>query len=81
MDVLKLDKDFFDQDIISTKESVVLVNVIRMSKELGMTVLSEGVETKEQAEYLASIGCDQAQGYYFAKPMSCAEFERFIYNY
>lgn len=75
MDVLKLDKDFFDQDIISSKESVVLVNVIRMSKELGMTVLSEGVETKEQAEYLASIGCDQAQGYYFAKPMPCSDFE------
>lgn len=81
MDVLKLDKDFFDQDIISTKESVVLVNVIRMSKELGMTVLSEGVETKEQAEYLTSIGCDQAQGYYFAKPMPSADFERYIYDY
>lgn len=80
MDVLKLDKDFFDQDKISSKESIVLANVIRMSKELGMVVLSEGVETKEQAEYLASIGCDLAQGYYFARPMPMEEFESFIYN-
>lgn len=75
MDVLKLDKEFFDQDQISKKESIVLANVIRMSKELGMVILSEGVETKEQADYLASIGCDLAQGYYFAKPMPMKDFE------
>lgn len=74
MDVLKLDKEFFDQDRISKKESIVLANVIRMSKELGMVVLSEGVETKEQVDYLTSIGCDLAQGYYFARPMPMEEF-------
>lgn len=80
LDVLKLDKEFFDQDKISPKESIVLANVIRMSKELGMVVLSEGVETREQAEYLATIGCDMAQGYYFAKPMPKDIFEQFVYQ-
>lgn len=80
MDVLKLDKDFFDQEKISPKESIVLANVIRMSKELGMIVLSEGVETKDQVEYLSSIGCDLAQGYFFARPMPVEEFEEYIHN-
>ena len=45
-----------------------------MSNNLEMGLLAEGVETKEQIELLQSIGCDQVQGYYYAKPMPEEEF-------
>lgn len=78
MDVLKLDKEFFGRELVSKKESIVLTNVVRMAKELGMIVLSEGVETKEQDSYLTEIGCDLAQGYYFSKPMPMSELELLV---
>lgn len=78
MDVLKLDKEFFDRGIISEKESIVLANVVRMAKELGMIVLSEGVETEEQDRYLTEIGCDLAQGYFFSKPIPIVELEKLV---
>ena len=43
-----------------------------------MSVVAEGVETREQFEQLREIGCDYVQGYYFAKPMPCGEFEKLI---
>ena len=49
--------------------------VIAMAKWLGMRVITEGVETKEQVEHLRSLGCDMFQGYFFAKPMPVEEFE------
>ena len=44
-----------------------------MSNKLGLELLAEGVETKEQVDLLRSIGCDQVQGYYYAKPMPAEE--------
>lgn len=49
--------------------------VINMSKNLGLTVVTEGVETADQVEYLTKAGCDIFQGYYFAKPMPVRDFE------
>ena len=46
-----------------------------MSKELGMPVITEGVETKEQVDFLQRIGCDMFQGFYFARPMREEDFE------
>ena len=48
---------------------------IKMTKAIGLDMVAEGVETKEQAEFLASCGCDTAQGFYYAKPMPADEFE------
>ena len=45
-----------------------------MSDKLGLGLLAEGVETREQVELLQKIGCDQVQGYYYAKPMPKDEF-------
>ena len=50
--------------------------VIGLSKQLGMPVITEGVENEEQVKFLAEIGCDMFQGYYFARPMSIEEFEK-----
>ena len=49
-----------------------------MAEKLGLGLLAEGVETKEQVELLRKIGCDKVQGYYFAKPMPQEEFFEFL---
>ena len=74
-DILKIDMGFLSQTRNPKRSSVILNAVIAMAKWLGMRVITEGVETKEQVEHLRSLGCDMFQGYFFAKPMPVAEFE------
>ena len=74
-DILKIDMGFLRQTGNTKRSSVILNAVIAMAKWLGMRVITEGVETKEQVEHLRSLGCDMFQGYFFAKPMPVAEFE------
>lgn len=47
-----------------------------MSQDIGLGMVAEGVETKEQAEFLSNCGCDIAQGFYYAKPMCVADFKQ-----
>ncbi len=68
-DIIKLDKDFFQQGSSTDRERIVITNVVKMAKELQMDIVSEGVETEEQADFLRSINCNLAQGYLYAKPM------------
>ncbi len=49
-----------------------------MAKHLNMKVVAEGVETADQSTWLKNIGCDYAQGYYFAKPMSVENFKEIL---
>ena len=74
-DILKIDMGFLSQTRNPKRSSVILNAVIAMAKWLGMRVITEGVETKEQVEHLRSLGCDMFQGYFFAKPMPVEEFE------
>jgi len=73
-DVLKIDKDFFDETFISDASSIILRKIFEMAKELGIDVICEGVETKEQVEMLKGFGCHAVQGYYYGKPMPIDEF-------
>lgn len=75
VDVLKLDMGFLGETLHSDRSKTIMNMVIAMSKQLGLIVITEGVETKEQVEYLTDAGCDVFQGYYFAKPMCVKEFE------
>ncbi len=77
-DVLKLDKAFFGDEPGENKSSVVVTDVIHMAKHLNMRVVAEGVETEKQATWLKKLGCDYAQGYYFAKPMSEESFKKIL---
>ena len=52
--------------------------MIQMVNHLGMKMIAEGVETKEQADFLQSKGCSEMQGYYFFKPMPVQEFDEKI---
>jgi len=67
---VKIDKSFV-RDILSDAQDWLLIqNIISLCKNLGIPVLAEGVETREQARMLSQHGCDLFQGYYFAEPMS-----------
>lgn len=68
-DTLKLDKTFSD-NIGNPKMEVIIKSTIKMANELNMTVIAEGVETKEQIEFLVKNNCNIAQGYYLSKPLS-----------
>lgn len=73
-DVIKLDKKFMENMMVSKKGRLILEQVVSMADKLSLGLLAEGVETKEQVDILRSIGCDQVQGYYYAKPMPAEEF-------
>lgn len=73
-DVIKLDKKFMENMMVSAKGRMILEQVVSMANKLGLGLLAEGVETKEQVELLQNIGCDQVQGYYYAKPMAAEDF-------
>lgn len=73
-DVIKLDKKFMENMMVSGKGRMILEQVVLMADKLELGLLAEGVETKEQIDLLESIGCDQVQGYYYAKPMPEEEF-------
>lgn len=77
VDILKLDMRFLNSTN-SNRGGNILNSVMRMAKWLDLKVIAEGVETKENADFLASIGCDYMQGYYFAKPMKLADFEELM---
>lgn len=79
VDYLKVDMKFLQQDKeFNGKGEKVLTSVIRMAKWLHMPAIVEGVETVEQVDFLKCIGCEYAQGYYFAKPMPLEEYETFL---
>ena len=77
LDVLKLDGEFFrGDDDGSRRGEIVVKEAIQLAKNLDMSVVAEGIEKKEQVDFLARQGCDMIQGYYYAKPMPIEEFEK-----
>lgn len=75
LDIIKLDAEFFRGEEADGKGRLIVAETIRLAKKLGMRVVAEGIEQKEQVDFLAQLGCDMIQGYYFAKPMPVDEFE------
>ena len=75
-DILKIDKSFVDR--IGKNEKNMVDYILTIAKELKLTTIAEGVETKEQKDYLLEKGCDIIQGYYYAKPMPEEEFEEYM---
>ncbi len=78
IDLLKLDMKFMEGFEKSGKVSTIVTSVARMAKWLNVPMLAEGVETKEQYDFLESIGCAYIQGYYFSKPVNEEEFTALI---
>lgn len=68
IDVLKIDRSFVVDMVTDKKSKCVVKNIIKLSHELGINVVAEGVEEVEQVDYLKDILCDVVQGYYYSKP-------------
>jgi diguanylate cyclase (GGDEF)-like protein len=79
IDYLKVDMKFLQQDVeFNGKGEKVLTSVIRMAKWLHLPSIVEGVETIEQVDFLKCIGCEYAQGYYYARPMPVDEYVKYV---
>ena len=73
LDALKLDRSFVRDITTDADDATITRAVISMAHSLGLTIVAEGVETEAQLAFLADYGCDQVQGYYFARPMGAEE--------
>lgn len=79
-DVVKIDREFFNGTVNSEKGRAVISTVVDLAKNLDMQVISEGVETAEQVNFLEDIDCHMVQGFFFAKPMPLKEFEKLWFS-
>ncbi|NER39887.1 MAG: EAL domain-containing protein, partial [Oscillatoria sp. SIO1A7] len=76
---LKIDRSFVSQMQAGKRNYRVVSTIIALSKQLGLTVVAEGIETKEQMEQLQQLGCQFGQGYLFSKPLAPSDIEsRFL---
>lgn len=73
--ILKLDRTFLRNGIKEERTRNIISSIISMADTLNMTVVAEGVEKKEELEFLKDLGCTMIQGYYFDMPMSAGDFE------
>lgn len=78
MDIIKMDMKFFQSEKNTKVKQKIIYSVIKLAKWMNLFVIAEGVETKEQLDYLRKMKCHFAQGFYFAKPMSAEEFEQIL---
>lgn len=74
LNVLKLDADFFRGDDFAGRGEIVVSEAISLAKQLNMRIVAEGIEKKEQVDFLAKHECDMIQGFYFDKPMPADEY-------
>lgn len=81
VDTIKIDRGFLQSSTNDARGKTVLRNIITMCKDLKMDVVTEGIETKEQVNFVISCGCQIAQGFFFAKPMPVEEFYGFADAY
>lgn len=75
IDVMKIDMVFLSQTGNAQRGRMILGQIIKMAKELDISVIAEGVETQEQVRFLTDAKCDMLQGYYFDKPTTVSDFE------
>lgn len=78
VDKLKIDQSFVRDMMDDPNDAVIVRTIIQMAVNLNLQTVAEGVETVEQMRMLRDFHCDQAQGYFFARPMPAAEFPRFV---
>lgn len=80
IDVMKIDRSFVHDIATSPGSRAIAVAIVGIAHTLGMRVVAEGIETLEQAELLRQWGCEEGQGYLFARPMPPPEFGRYVMN-
>ena len=78
IDTLKIDQSFVSDATASKDDQEIIKTIIVMAQNLNMSTVAEGVETKEQLDFLAHQGCNIMQGYYFGRPMPAKKFEKIL---
>lgn len=81
IDNLKIDRSFVHNLISNPEDRFVCIAAIRLAKNLGLKTIVEGIETSEQLDFFRAIGCDEAQGFYFAKPIPAHELEQWAHEF
>ncbi len=76
VDVLKIDLRFLPTEKNDIKANTILKHVVWMAQDLNMEIVVEGVEKKDQEEFLVNLGCKIAQGFYYYRPMTVEQYER-----
>ncbi|WP_051638658.1 putative bifunctional diguanylate cyclase/phosphodiesterase [Butyrivibrio sp. NC2002] len=77
---LKIDRSFINTDDFSWKDEIILTDVIHMAKQLGMDIVTEGVEREDQVKFVNTVGCDVIQGFYYDRPLPKDEFRKRLVN-
>jgi EAL domain-containing protein (putative c-di-GMP-specific phosphodiesterase class I) len=70
LDILKIDRSFVADVNADPDDAAIVASIISLAHNLRLKVIAEGVETREQLDYLRQLGCDQMQGYYFSRPVA-----------
>lgn len=78
LDVLKIDRSFIKDICLSADDLAIVRSIISLGKNFGMSIIAEGIEDEGAAEILRALGCDEAQGYHFGRPMPANEFLSFL---
>lgn len=77
---IKIDKSFIDTIVTDSTSAEILKAINTLGHGIGSVVIAEGVETKEQVQFLKRVGCDQIQGFYFSKAVSLEEIKEMVIN-
>lgn len=80
IDVLKIDQSFVRDVIESEKDAAITTTIIHLANSLGLEVVAEGIEEKEQADFLKNANCHKGQGYLFSKPISAQDVKSTIFD-
>jgi EAL domain-containing protein (putative c-di-GMP-specific phosphodiesterase class I) len=78
VDIMKIDKTFLKNEVLQKNECIILEHVVSMADKMDIITVCEGVESKEQLEFLADIGCNVIQGYYVGRPMPMKDFDVYL---
>jgi EAL domain-containing protein (putative c-di-GMP-specific phosphodiesterase class I) len=75
LDGLKIDRSFVLGLLGNPDDAAIVSSTIGLSKQLGLSVIAEGIENRATADFLVSMGCEEGQGYFFGRPMPASDFE------
>ena len=78
VDFIKIDRALVQNVFSGPQSKALLLAIITLAKNLGIKVIAEGVETKEQYEFMVNNGCDEIQGYYICRPVLASELNKFL---
>lgn len=78
VDIIKIDRGFLQDSTTNVRGRKIIRNIIGLCKDLKLDVVTEGIETKEQVDFITSCGCQIAQGFYYSKPLPLKEFEEYV---